>query len=195
MPMRAVLYARKSSRDQKSIPMQLKEMREFAERRDWKVVNEVEETESGAKDGRPKRKQLLKSLLTGKRPFDVVITWKLDRWGRSGIDILLTLKELHVYGATFVSITEGFDFTTPQGRMMAGIFAIIAEFERELIIERVNAGIKAYREKNDAWGRPASARAKTEEVRRLAGEGKNKSEIARVLKISRASVIRILSTA
>lgn len=193
--MRAVLYARKSSRDQKSIPMQLAEMRDFAKRRGWTVALEVEETESGKKDDRPERKNLLKRIAGAKRMIDVVIVWKLDRWGRSTIDLLSTLKELHLWGVEFVSLTEGFDLTTPAGRMQAGIFAVFAEFERDLIIERVNAGIKSYRERNQKWGRPAKARAMANRVRELLASGKTKSAVAEELKISRASINRILDAA
>lgn len=191
--MRAVLYARKSSRDQKSIPMQFADLRDYAERRGWRVVAEVEETESGKNDARPRRAELLKKLCTAKRAGDVVLAWKLDRWGRSAIDLMLTLKELHTWGVAFVSVTEGFDLTTPAGRMQAGIFAVIAEFERELIVERVNAGIKRYRERNnDRWGRPSKARDQAETIKRLFGEGKSRAAIARELEISRASVMRAL---
>ena len=94
----------------------------------------------------------------------------------------------------FVSLTESLDFSTPSGRAMAGMLSTFAEFERDIIRERVKAGIANAREKGKPHGRPPTAAKKTDEIKKLYknGKGLNKSEIARRLKISRASVINLL---
>jgi putative DNA-invertase from lambdoid prophage Rac len=189
--MKAALYARVSAKDQQSIPMQLEAMREYCQRRGWIVACEFEEKMSGARDTRPQRRKIIE--LAKKRKVDVVITWRLNRWGRSLIDIMLTLAELQARDVAFVSITEGIDLSTPAGRMTAGIMASVAQYEREIINENVVAGIAHYRKTHGTWGRPAKTRAKKDEVKKLYQQGKNKSQIARELHISRASVIRLLA--
>jgi DNA invertase Pin-like site-specific DNA recombinase len=92
----------------------------------------------------------------------------------------------------FVSLTEALDFSTPSGRAMAGMLSTFAEFERDIIRERVKAGIADARAKGKPHGRPATAAKKKAEVLKLKKEGKNNSEIARKIKISRGSVINLL---
>jgi putative DNA-invertase from lambdoid prophage Rac len=189
--MKVALYARISTRDQQTIPMQIEAMSSYASSKGWKVANIYQEAESGKKDDRPVRAELLK--LAAKRKFDAVMVWKLDRWGRSTIDILTTMMELHTRGIAFVSLSEAIDLTTPMGRMMAQMLAVFAEFEREQIVERVRAGVNRYREQNAQWGRPATAKAKADEVKKLWDGGlKNKKAIAQKVGISRASVFRVL---
>ena len=107
-------------------------------------------------------------------------------------DLITTLNELRDLGIGFVSLTEALDFTAPSGRAMAGLLSVFAEFEREIIRERVKAGIAQAREKGKPHGRPQTARAKSAEVKKLKKKGWNNSQIARELKISRASIIGIL---
>ena len=104
----------------------------------------------------------------------------------------MTLRELLDLGVAFVSLTEGFDLTTATGRAMAGMVSVFAEFERELLKERVKAGIAHARVKGTQLGRPPTAATEADRIRQLHAEGKNKSEIARLLAISRASVWRCL---
>ena len=118
-----------------------------------------------------------------------------NRWGRSVADLLITLKELNELGVAFVSLTEALDLTTPTGRAMAGLLALFAEFEREILRERVIAGLAQARKQGKRLGRPQSAARKLEEIRQLASEGISKSEIARQLQIGRTSVRRLLSAA
>lgn len=189
--MRVGIYARVSTHDQNTLPMQLKQMREYIKNRKWKLTVEFEEIGSGAKT-RPKREQLLQ--MARRREVDAILVWKLDRFGRSLADLVTTLNELRELGVIFVSLTESLDFSTPSGRAMAGMLSTFAEFERDIIRERVKAGIASAREKGKSHGRPQTAAKKKDEVKRLYknGEGMNKSQIARKLKISRASVIAIL---
>ena len=190
--MKAALYARVSTKDQNSIAMQLKQMREYCKKNKLIIEIEFKEIASGAKDARPHRAEILK--LARQRKIDVVVVWKLDRWGRSTLDLLSTLQELQAKDVGFISLTEALDLTTPGGRVMFGMMAVFAEFERELNAERVQAGIKAYREKNSDWGRPATARAKSDEVVRLKNEKLSNRKIAEQLGMNESSVRRILSS-
>ncbi len=140
---------------------------------------------------RPKREELLTAVR--RREVDAILVWRLDRWGRSLPDLVITLKELAELGIGFVSLTEAFDMTTPTGRALAGMLSVFAEFEREILRERVKAGIAHARSKGIVLGRPPSAARKVAEVRRLyKKEGLTKSEIARRLGIGRTSVRRLL---
>ncbi|HEY0658651.1 MAG TPA: recombinase family protein [Pyrinomonadaceae bacterium] len=187
--MRVGIYARVSTHDQQTLPMQLEKMREYIKNRDWTLTIEVEEIGSGAKT-RAKREALLQSAR--RREIDAILVWKLDRFGRSLADLVTTLNELREIGVVFVSLTESLDFSTPSGRAMAGMLSTFAEFERDIIRERVKAGIASAREKGKPHGRPRTAWLKKDIVLKLKKEGLNNSQIAKKLKISRASVINIL---
>src|SRR5689334_3333445 len=188
--MKAALYSRVSTHDQQTLPLQLKAMREYAKKRGWNITLQIKEVGSGAKT-RPQREELLKAAR--RRKVDVIIVWRLDRWGRSLADLVTTLKELSDVGIGFVSLTEAIDLTTPSGRALAGMLAVFAEFERDILRERVKAGIAQAREKGKPHGRPATAAKQAVEVKWLFKKGLSKSEIARCLKIGRTSVIRILN--
>ncbi|MDQ2833459.1 MAG: recombinase family protein [Acidobacteriota bacterium] len=127
---RAGLYARVSTNDQQTLPMQNRAMREYAARRGWTIAMQVREVGSGAVQ-REAREKLMEAAR--RREIDVVLVWRLDRWGRSVTDLLATLQELAHLGVGFVSLTEALDLTTPAGRAMAGLLAIFAEFEREIL--------------------------------------------------------------
>ena len=129
--MRAAIYARVSTHDQNTIPMQVKKCREYAKSRNWTVTHIMKDIASGAKQ-RPQRDDILK--LARKREIDTVIVWKLDRWGRSTSDVVSSLEELRELNVKFVSITEALDFSTTMGRAMSGLLSVFAEFEREILI-------------------------------------------------------------
>ena len=129
------------------------------------------------------------------REIDVVMVWRLDRWGRSVADLVSTLQELQHLGVGFVSLTEALDLTTPAGRAMASLLAVFAEFEREILCERVRAGLAHAREKGQRLGRPQTAALHASQVWNLYRAGVSKAEIARRLQIGRTSVRRILSAA
>jgi putative DNA-invertase from lambdoid prophage Rac len=188
--LRVGLYARVSTHDQQTIPMQTRAMREYAARRGWRIALQVKEIGSGAAQ-REKREQLLETAR--RREIDVVLVWRLDRWGRSVTDLLATLQELEHLGVGFVSLTEALDLTTPAGRAMAGLLAVFAEFEREILRERVRAGLAHARQNGQRLGRPLTAGLYANEVRKLYRAGRSKSAIARRLKIGRTSVRRMLS--
>ena len=188
--LRVGLYARVSTIDQQTLPMQLRAMREYAARRGWAVAVQVREVNSGA-TRREAREKILEAVR--RREIDLVLVWRLDRWGRSVTDLLATIQELEHLGVGFVSLTEALDLTTPAGRAMAGLLAIFAEFEREIVCERTRAGRAHARENGKRLGRPATAVIHAAEIRRLYRAGISKSEIARCLRIGRTSVRRVLA--
>src|ERR1700690_1146330 len=188
--LRAGLYARVSTSDQQTLAMQSRAMRDYAARRGWTVVMQIREVNSGAAQ-REARERLLEPAR--RREIDAVLVWRLDRWGRSVTDLLTTLQELQHLGVGFVSLTEELDLTTPVGRAMAGLLAIFAEFEKEILRERTRAGLAHARESGKRLGRPATAAVHPAEIRKLHRAGISKSEIARRLQIGRTSVRRILA--
>ena len=182
-----------SSRNAVRLPsgmsVQLRRNTQYAVRRGWTVALQVREVGSGAAK-RQAREILLEAAR--RREIDVVLVWRLDRWGRSVTDLLATLQELEHLGVGFVSLTEALDLTTPAGRAMAGLLAVFAAFEREILGERTRAGLAHAREKGKRLGRPATAAVQAVEIRKLHRAGLSKSEIARRLQIGRTSVRRIL---
>ena len=187
----AGLYARVSTGDQQTLPMQMRALRKYAARRGWTIAMQVKEVGSGASQ-RQMREKLMEAAR--RREIDVVLVWRLDRWGRSVTDLLASLQELEHLGAGFVSLTEALDLTTPAGRAMAALLAVFAEFEREILRERVRAGLAHARQNGKRLGRPLTAALHADQVRKLRRSGISKSEIARRLHIGRTSVRRILSS-
>ena len=187
---RAGLYARISTHDQQTLPMQNRAMHEYAARRGWDIALQVKEVGSGASE-RQMREKLMEAAR--RREIDVVLVWRLDRWGRSVTDLLATLQELEHLDVGFVSLTEALDLTTPAGRAMAALLAVFAEFEREILRERVRAGLAHARQTGKRLGRPITAALHAGQVRKLHRSGVSKSEIARRLNIGRTSVRRILN--
>jgi putative DNA-invertase from lambdoid prophage Rac len=187
---RAGLYARVSTNDQQTIPLQIRALREYAARRGWIIALQVKEVGSGAS-----QRQLREGLLEAarRREIDAVLVWRLDRWGRSVTDLLATLQELDHLGVGFVSLTEALDLTTPAGRAMAALLAVFSEFEREILRERVRAGLAHARQNGKRLGRPITAGLHADQARKLHRAGVSKAEIARRLQIGRTSVRRILA--
>jgi len=130
-----------------------------------------------------------------RREIDAIVVWRLDRWGRSVVDLVSTLHELQELGVGFISLHEALDLTTPTGRAMAGLLAIFAQFEREILRERVKAGIAQARRHGRRHGRPPSVAQRAPDVQRLAAVGLSQVAIARQLGISRTSVRRFLRPA
>src|SRR5713226_4218279 len=134
--------------------MQLEEVRAYCERREWKIVGEYVDTGiSGAKEHRPALDRLL--ITCRKRLVDAVVVYRYDRFARSLRQLVNALEEFRALGIDFVSLHEGVDTSTPNGRLVFGIFASIAEFERELIRDRVRSGLAAAKAKGKRLGRPA----------------------------------------
>ncbi len=158
--------------------------------RQWTIAIEVQDIRSGAVEWK-KRDQIVK--VARSREIDAVIVWKLDRWGRSLPDLVSTLNEFAELGVAFVSVTEAFDTSTTIGKAMAGMLSVFAEFERNILKERIKAGIEQARQDGRPHGRPQTAARHATKIKLLYAEGMNKASIARKLKIGRTSVIRILA--
>jgi putative DNA-invertase from lambdoid prophage Rac len=189
---RAGLYARVSTHDQQTLPLQMRAMREYAAKRGWMIAAQIKEVGSGAAE-RELREKLLAAAR--RREIDVVLVWRLDRWGRSLVDLVVTLKELAELGVSFVSLTEALDLTTPTGRAMAGLLSVFAEFEHEILRERIRAGIAEARLKGKHLGRPVTVGKQSSQIEKLHRFGVSKAEIARRLDNGRTSVRRILGLA
>src|SRR5579859_4419667 len=187
--LRAGFYARVSTHDQQTLPMQNRAMREYAARRGWTVAMQVKEVGSGASQ-RQMREKLIEAAR--RREIDVVLVWRLDRWGRSVTDLLATLQELQHLGVGFVSLSEALDLTTAAGRAMAAMLSVFAAFEREILRERTRAGLAHARLNGKRLGRPITAGLQAAEIRKLHRAGVAKAEIARRLEIGRTSVRWIL---
>jgi DNA invertase Pin-like site-specific DNA recombinase len=121
------------------------------------------------------------------------VVWRLDRWGRSLLDLVSTLQELASVNVGFVSLSEALDLTTPSGRALAGMLAIFAEFESNILRDRVKAGIAQARREGRPHGRPPIVAKYALQVRALSKKGLNNSAISRRLHISRTSVRRFLT--
>src|ERR1700684_411748 len=189
-PLRVGLYARVSTHDQRTLPLQIRAMLEYAAMRGLVIVAQMKEVGSAAA-----QRELRATLIAAarRRESDVVLVWRLDRWGRSVADLVSSLKELQHLRVDFVSLTEALDLTTPAGRAMAGLLSVFAEFEREILRERVYAGLAHARQQGKSLGRPPSAVHKVVEAQKLHQQGSSKSEIARKLEIGRTSVRRLLA--
>jgi len=179
--MRAGIYARVSTVGAGQDPgMQTRELKEYCERRGWKVAGEyVDAGVSGATDSRPELNRLMEDA--HRRGVDVVVCWKFDRFARSTSHLLRALETFRALGIDFVSVTESIDTSTPAGKMVFTILASVGEIERSLCAERVKCGMRNARAKGKVIGRPPlrklsqvemeqiqSARKKNQSVRQLA---------------------------
>jgi putative DNA-invertase from lambdoid prophage Rac len=180
-----------STQEQQTLILQRDAMVAYAQQRDWSIVLMIEEISSGA-SARLQRQELLRAAR--RRTINAIVVWRLDRWGRSVADLVGTLAELQALGVGFISLSEALDFTTPIGRAMAGLLAIFAEFERDILRERVKAGIAQARRRGIRHGRPPSVAHRAADVQHLSATGLSKSAIARRLGISRTSVRRLIGT-
>jgi DNA invertase Pin-like site-specific DNA recombinase len=186
--MRVALYARVSTLNGQHPEMQLAELREYASRRGWKVVGEyVDEGISGSKESRPQLNQLMTDV--HRRKFEVVLVWKIDRFGRSLKHLVNALADLDAYGVAFVSLRDNLDLSTPSGRLMFQIIGAMAEFERALIQERVRAGLKSARARGQRLGRPRIS-VDASQVVQLRASGASWSEISQQMGIGVGTAVR-----
>lgn len=150
---RAAIYARVSTPDRGQDPeTQLRQLREYVDRRGFSVHREYVDQASGMKNDRPAYRSMLEGAR--RREFDVLIVWRYDRFARSLRELVNALAEFESMGIEFVSYSEGADTTTPQGRLLFGIMGSLAEFERNLIAERVRAGMQRAKAQGKHTGRP-----------------------------------------
>jgi len=179
--MKAAAYARVSTHDKQDPVMQLREVREYCQRRGWEIEGEyVDIGVSGAKEKRPQLDRMLAECRKCK--VDAVVVYRYDRFARSLRQLVNALCEFDALGIQFVSLHEGVDTSTPNGRLVFGIFASIAEFERELTRERVRSGLAAARARGKRLGRPRCF-VDINRVAMLRSEGQPWRAIARELGI------------
>jgi len=184
--MRVALYARVSTCNGQSPEMQLSELREYASRRGWEVFSEYMDLGiSGSKESRLELNRLM--VDAQRRNFDVVLCWKVDRFGRSLKHLVNALADLDSYGVAFVSLRDNLDLSTPSGRLMFQIIGAMAEFERSLIQERVRAGLRNAKLKGKTLGRPRRI-VNGDQMARLREQGASFREIARAVGASPGTV-------
>ena len=185
--MRVAIYARVSTTNHgQDASMQTRELREYCQRRAWEVEGEyVDAGVSGAKERRPQLDALL--VACRKRRVDAVVVYRYDRFARSLRQLVNALEEFRSLGIEFISLHEGVDTSTPNGRLVFGIFASIAEFERELIRDRVKSGIAAARSKGKKLGRPKVS-LDVARIVSLRASGRSWPQIAEVMGVSVGTV-------
>jgi DNA invertase Pin-like site-specific DNA recombinase len=185
---RAAIYARVSTHNGQNPEMQLEEVRQYCRRREWTIVREyVDKGVCGAKERRPSLDQLLTDCR--KRAVDCVVVYRYDRFARSLRQLVNALEDFRALGIDFISLHEGVDTSTPNGRLVFGIFASIAEFERELIRDRVRSGLALAKSHGKRLGRPRVV----VDCMRVAGlrkEGRSWTEICQTLGISKGTAQR-----
>jgi DNA invertase Pin-like site-specific DNA recombinase len=191
---RAAIYARVSTADQ-SCERQIAELIAFAERGSFKVIGVFKDTASGTKANRLARNRIIE--LAQARKIDAVLVTELSRWGRSTQDLLDTLSRLSGWKVSIVAMSGmTFELDTPHGCMMATLLAGIAQFERDLLSERVKSGLAAARVRGKKLGRQPGQRPKsnrlTPKVLEAVEAGKSYRWIARDLGISKNTVTDII---
>jgi DNA invertase Pin-like site-specific DNA recombinase len=173
--------------------MQLDELRAYCRRRGWEILTEyVDNGHSGARESRPALDRLMADAR--KRLVDAVVVYRYDRFARSLRQLVNALEEFRALGIDFVSLREGVDTSTPNGRLVFGIFASIAEFERELIRDRVRSGLAAAKARGTKLGRP-HRRVDRAKIVRLQVAGHSVNAISKALGISRGTITRALPPA
>jgi len=189
--MRVGIYARVSTKDQ-SCELQLRDLRAYCAARQLVVVREyIDQGISGTKDSRPQLNELMGDAR--KRKLDAVLVWRFDRFARSTRHLLLALEEFRGLGVGFVSYMENIETGTPLGQALFVIMAAIAELERGLICERVNAGIRNARARGKRLGRPRQ-NVDMDRLAELRASGKSLMQIAATLKVGYGTIRDRLQT-
>jgi len=190
--MQVAIYGRVSTIGHgQDVMVQTRELREYVARRGWEIAEEYTDSGvSGSKESRPALNRLLADAK--RRKFDAVLVYRYDRFARSLRQLVNALSEFDALGIHFVSLHEGVDTSTPNGRLVFGIFASIAEFERELIRSRVRSGLAAARAKGKRLGRPRAV-VDAAGITRLRSQGRTVREIADEMGYSRSLVHKTLA--
>jgi DNA invertase Pin-like site-specific DNA recombinase len=191
--MRVAIYARVSTADQ-NCDRQLRELRAFAQRLGAEVVGTFKETASGVNNDRAERKKVLG--LAQAREIDAVLVSELSRWGRSLLDLIETLQALQSWRVSLLAASGlQLDLGTPHGKLLAGVLASLAEFERDLLRERVKSGLAAAKARGKVLGRKKGFRPTAKHDRRiqeLAAVGRSYRQIARELGIDKGTVMTVV---
>ncbi len=183
----AAIYARVSTLNGAQDPtMQTRELEEYCQRRGWQVFDcYVDKGVSGKKDSRPQLNRMMQDA--HERRFDVVVVWRFDRFARSVSHLLRALETFNSLGVQFVSLSEQVDTSTPMGKMVFTVLGAVAELERNLIVERVRAGLRHARAKGKRLGRPRKS-VDAVEIRSLRAAGESWRKIARQMNSSVGTV-------
>jgi len=195
MTKRVAIYARVST-DGQTTDNQTQELRAVAERHGWDIVNEfVDQGISGAKgrDMRPAFDAMLKGAM--RREFDVIMSWSVDRLGRSLQHLVEFLSEVHAKGVDLYMHQQAIDTTTPAGKAMFQMCGVFAEFERAMIQERVKAGLERAKAQGKVLGRPKVKEGTEADIKRLREGGMGKRKIATQLGVGVSTVMRVLGKA
>ena len=192
--MRAALYARVSTADQNNA-IQVRELTEYVQRRGWELAATYQDTMSGAKASRPGLDKLMADAR--QRRMDVVLVWKLDRFGRSLVHCVSGIQELASLGVRFIATSQGLDTdeSNPASKLLMHILAAVAQFERELIREGVSAGMRNAKSKGTRTGKPIGRPRRVfnrAEVPRLRQNGVSIAKIARQMSVGVGTVVRVL---
>ncbi len=186
---RVAIYARVSTTDQ-STESQLLDLRRYVRERGWTLFKEYTDNGiSGTTDSRPALNELMDAAK--KRRFDAVLVWRFDRFARSTKHLILALEEFRNLGIDFISYQENIDTSSPLGSAIFTIISAVAQLERDIIAERVKAGLRKAVENGKKLGRP-KVRVDEYEIRRLRSEGWSLRQIAAELKVSKNTVARHL---
>jgi DNA invertase Pin-like site-specific DNA recombinase len=184
--MKAAIYGRVSTTAQDT-NLQMREVRQFVQRRGWQIAEEyIDKGISGSKEKRPALDKLMYEAK--RRRFDAVVVYRYDRFARSLRHLVNALEEFRALGIEFVSIHEGVDTSTPNGRLVFGIFASIAEFERELIRARVRSGLAAAKARGIQLGRPALRKFTTKDIRQLRRDRRKGMPFQKLAQVHKTSV-------
>jgi len=187
---RIAIYARVSTTDQ-STESQLLDLRRYTRERGWNIFKEyVDEGISGTKDSRPALNELMNDAK--KRRFDVVLCWRFDRFARSTKHLILALEEFKNLGVDFVSYQENIDTSSPLGSAIFTIISAVAQLERDIIAERVKAGLRRAKENGKKLGRP-KATVDTQKIQWLRSQGLSLRAIAKETGVSRTTVADLLN--
>ncbi len=187
-PRRAAIYARVSTSDQTTLNQQIR-LRELATRAGYEVVEEYVETVSGASLSRPELDRLMKDA--ARRRFDVLLAWDVSRLGRSLNQLVNFFEALRALGVDLVLDKQGFDTSTPAGKMMMNMCALFSEFERDMICERTKAGMARARARGAQIGRAPAGDGTVAAIRSLRSQGLSMDRIARDLKIGKGVSQRV----
>jgi DNA invertase Pin-like site-specific DNA recombinase len=188
--MKIALYTRVSTHDQ-SVEMQLSDLRRYCEGRRFKVFKEYnDEGISGAKDRRPALDELMSDAR--KRKFDAVLCWRFDRFARSTKHLITALEEFRHLGIEFISYQENIDTSSPLGKAVFTIVSAIAELERNIIVERVKAGIRRAKENGKRLGRPKRLNLNIEELQRMRDRGLSFKKIGEKVNACAATIYQTL---
>ena len=188
---KVALYARVSTMDQ-STDSQLLDLRRYTKERGWHLYREYcDNGISGTKDSRPALNELMNDAR--KRRFDMVLCWRFDRFARSTKHLILALEEFRNLGIDFISFQENIDTSSPLGAAIFTIISAVAQLERDIIAERVKAGLRRAKKNGKKLGRPRAV-VDVEEVQKLRSKGLSLRAIAKETGVSRTTVSDVLSS-